>query len=186
MAVQIGAKPDSGFDDPIGMLTDCHRRIEHFLQILCLVADKAAGRGMTDGETAAVEASLQYFRMGGQRHSADEEESLFPRLRTVCGGEKSGEIDGMEDDHQVARALHAGVEQFYESWMKSGLLHKHDQEKLTSMMRQLERLYLQHIRIEEQVVFPLAAKVLDAETIAQMGAEFRARREQVAGPTYLD
>ena len=24
MAIQIGAKPDSGFDDPIGMLKDCH------------------------------------------------------------------------------------------------------------------------------------------------------------------
>ena len=32
MGIQIGAKPDSGFDDPIGMLKDCHRRIEHFLQ----------------------------------------------------------------------------------------------------------------------------------------------------------
>jgi len=34
MAIQIGAKPDSGFDDPIGMLKDCHRRIERFLGIL--------------------------------------------------------------------------------------------------------------------------------------------------------
>ena len=41
MAIPIGAKPDSGFDDPIGMLKDCHRRIEHFLNILCLVADRA-------------------------------------------------------------------------------------------------------------------------------------------------
>jgi hemerythrin-like domain-containing protein len=186
MAVQIGAKPDSGFDNPIGMLTDCHRRIEHFLQILCLVADKAAGRGMTDEETSAVQASLQYFRVGGQRHSADEEESLFPRLLTACRGEKSGEINGMEDDHQAARALHAGVEQFYESWMDSGLLDEQDQEKLSSLTRQLERLYQQHIRLEEQVVFPLAARVLDAETIAQMGEEFRARREQVADATHLD
>jgi hemerythrin-like domain-containing protein len=186
MAVQIGAKPDSGFDDPIGMLTDCHRRIEHFLQILCLVADRAAGRGMTDEETGAVEASLQYFRVGGQRHSADEEESLFPRLRTTCDGEKSCDIDGMEADHQAARDLHTGIEQLYESWMKSGLLHEHDQEKLSSMTRQLERLYLQHIRLEEQVVFPLAARVLAAETIAQMGEEFRTRREQVSGPTCLD
>jgi hypothetical protein len=37
MAIQIGAKPDSGFDDPIGMLKDCHRRIEHFLNILCVL-----------------------------------------------------------------------------------------------------------------------------------------------------
>src|ERR1017187_1715161 len=81
VAIQIGAKPDSGFDDPIGMLKDCHRRIERFLHILCVVAERAAGRGLTDEETAGVQAALRYFREGGQRHTADEEESLFPRLR---------------------------------------------------------------------------------------------------------
>ena len=46
MAIQIGAKPDSGFDDPIGMLKDCHRRIESFLGILCVVVDRAQGRSL--------------------------------------------------------------------------------------------------------------------------------------------
>ena len=46
MSVQIGAKPDSGFDDPLGMLKDCHRRIEHFLGILRLVAERATGAGV--------------------------------------------------------------------------------------------------------------------------------------------
>lgn len=39
MGIQIGAKPDSGFDDPPGMLKDGRRRIEHFLGILCVVAE---------------------------------------------------------------------------------------------------------------------------------------------------
>jgi hypothetical protein len=34
MGTQAGAKPDSGFDDPVGMLKDCHRRIEPVLSIL--------------------------------------------------------------------------------------------------------------------------------------------------------
>jgi len=83
MAIQIGAKPDSGFDDPIGMLKDCHRRIESFLHILCVVADRAQGRRLTDEERAAVQAALQHFRTGEQRHTADEEQSLFPRLRKI-------------------------------------------------------------------------------------------------------
>lgn len=41
MGIQIGAKPDSGFDDPIGMLRECPRRIEHFLGILRVVVDRA-------------------------------------------------------------------------------------------------------------------------------------------------
>ena len=54
MAIQIGAKPDSGFDDPIGMLKDCHRRIESFLGILCVVVDRAQGRSLTTEESDAV------------------------------------------------------------------------------------------------------------------------------------
>src|ERR1700761_783023 len=81
MAIQIGAKPDSGFDDPIGMLKDCHRRIESFLGILCVVVEREQGRTLRDEERVAVQAALQYFRTGGKRHTADEEESLFPRLR---------------------------------------------------------------------------------------------------------
>jgi len=85
MAVQIGAKPDSGFDDPIGMLTDCHRRIEQFLEILVVVAHRAQRRALNDEESAAVRSALDYFRIGGQRHTADEELSLFPRLREAAG-----------------------------------------------------------------------------------------------------
>src|SRR5579885_1247122 len=98
MPVQIGARPDSGFDDPIGMLTDCHRRIEMFLNILCVVADRAAGRALTGEESAAAQAALQYFRIGGQRHTADEEQSLFPRMRASAGQQGSSEIEGLEGD----------------------------------------------------------------------------------------
>jgi hypothetical protein len=76
MAIQIGAKLDSGFDDPIGMLEDCHRRIEHFLDILCMVTERAHTRSLTGEEQSAIKAALQYFYVGGERHTADEEESL--------------------------------------------------------------------------------------------------------------
>ncbi len=39
MGIQISAKPDSGFNDPIGTRKQCRRRIEHFLGILCVVGD---------------------------------------------------------------------------------------------------------------------------------------------------
>ena len=81
MAIQIGAKHDSGCDDPIGMLTDCHRRIERFLGVLCKVIQAAGRRSLTEEEKSAVQAAINYFQQGGQRHTSDEEESLFPRLR---------------------------------------------------------------------------------------------------------
>ena len=177
MAVQIGAKPDSGFDDPIGMLTDCHRRIEHFLEILWLAAQRAAGRALSGEASAAVHAALGYFRKGGQRHNADEEVSLFPRLRAASQEGRLNELDGLESDHRDANLLHGAVENLYHSWEQNGALSGADQAELVSMTQRLKRLYEEHIRMEEQVVFPRAAKLLNQQSIAEIGQEFRARRQ---------
>jgi hemerythrin-like domain-containing protein len=177
VAIQIGAKPDSGFDDPIGMLIDCHRRIERFLHILCFVAESARGRGLTAEETEAVEASLQYFHVGGRRHNADEEESLFPRLRAECTNGEIEEIGGLEGDHQQANELHLAVEKIYRTWIGENKLSEENEQRLQSMTDQLRHLYEGHIQIEEKIVFPHAAKVLGNEAIDAIGKEFHARRQ---------
>ena len=139
MAIQIGAKPDSGFDDPIGMLKDCHRRIESFLGILCVVVDRAEGRSLTSEERDAVKAALRYFRTGGQRHTADEEESLFPRLR-ACDANSLEEINRLEGDHREANDLQASVERLYSTWMACAELPSRDARQLKSQTERLKQL----------------------------------------------
>jgi hemerythrin-like domain-containing protein len=176
MGIQIGAKPDSGFDDPIGMLKDCHRRIEHFLNILCLVVVRAHSRPLSGEETEAIHAALQYFRAGGQRHTADEEESLFPRLRAGSAHDVLEEIQSLETDHETAGSLHAVVESLYLQWISVGSLHQPEAQQLALNTERLKELYAAHIQVEEQRVFPHAAQMLDSETVHAMGEEFRARR----------
>ena len=176
MPIQIGAKPDSGFDDPIGMLTDCHRRIETFLKILATVVERAPGRNLTGEEAAAVNAALQYFRTGGVRHTADEEESRFPRLRAAQATEGVAKQDSLESDHHEAAELHDRVEQLYRDWIANGALNADREQELRSAMQLLTELYGGHIAVEENIVFPQAAQVLDREAIVSIGQEFRARR----------
>ena len=176
MAIQIGAKPDRGFDDPIGMLKDCHRRIESFLGILCVVVDRAQGRSLADEERDAVRAALQYFRTGGQRHTADEEESLFPRLRK-SDAQSLVEIDRLEDDHHHATELHQSVGRLYSSWIDSGSLGLEETQQLRSQTTRLKQLYSDHIAVEETIVFARAMEVLDSQAIAAIGTEFRFRRK---------
>jgi hemerythrin-like domain-containing protein len=175
MGIQIGAKPDAGFDDPLGMLHDCHRRIEHFLNIVCVVADRAAGRALSEEESAGIQAALSYFRTGGQRHNADEEQSLFPRMR-AAGAESVPEIGGLEHDHRDAELLHAKVDTIYSAWIANQVIPPQQQSELKAATDQLKRLYEQHIAIEEKVVFPRAAQMLTPEAIAAMGQELRDRR----------
>lgn len=178
MGIQIGAKPDSGFDDPIGMLKDCHRRIEQFLQILCVVVDRARGRMLNEEESAAVGSALLYFRTGGQRHTADEEESLFPRMRAkekTAGVVK--QLEALETQHREADDLHLAVDKLYSRWVAGNALSAEEEESLRSATLRLKQLYEGHIKIEESLVFPSAAEALDKDAIAAIGEEFRARRK---------
>ena len=174
MGIQIGAKPDSGFDNLLGMLKDCHRRIEHFLGILCIVAERAHSRSLTGEEATAVEAALSYFRTGGQRHTADEEESLFPRLLAAGG---FAELGRLEQDHAEASKLHEEVEALYRSWILAGSLNESNVRRLLFVASRLRELYQAHIQIEDNVLFPRAAQILDQNAIATIGQEFRARRQ---------
>jgi hemerythrin-like domain-containing protein len=175
VTIQIGAKPDSGFDDPLGMLRDCHRRIESFLKILCLVVERANARPLNAEEVAAVDAALQYFRTGGQRHTADEEVSLFPRLR-ISSAKPFEQLNRLESDHHEAATLHQSVEDLYSQWISTGALGADSHDRLLAETNQLKQLYAEHIRIEEDIVFPHAALALDRPTLAAIGSEFQQRR----------
>lgn len=156
------------------MLKDCHRRIEHFLNILCVVVERAQSRTLTADEAAAIEAALNYFRVGGQRHTADEEESLFPRLIAVGG---FVELDRFEQDHVEAAQLHDDVNALYRSWISAGILDENKSRRLLSSTNCLRDLYQKHIQVEDNVVSPKAAQVLDHDTIKAIGLEFRTRRQ---------
>ncbi|HEY2860333.1 MAG TPA: hemerythrin domain-containing protein [Terracidiphilus sp.] len=179
MGIQIGAKPDAGFDDPIGMLHDCHRRIEHFLNIVCVVVNRAGNRALTEEECAAIQAALHYFRTGGPRHNADEEQSLFPRMRAAgAASDELGKIGGLEHDHRDAEVMHAKVDELYSAWIANGSLNSEQHGELAVATARLQQFYRDHIDLEEKVVFPRAAQMLDSETISAMGQEFQARRDK--------
>jgi hemerythrin-like domain-containing protein len=179
-AVQIGAKPDAGFDDPIGMLRDCHRRIERFVGLLGLVARQAEGRALSPEECEAVEASLRYFRESGPRHNCDEEESLFPRMRQGGAGkvlhDVLHDVDRLEGEHRQSEALHKEASELFDRWMADGELSVVDRSRLHAVTTRLAEMYREHIRIEEQVVFPCASQMLDRKAVESIGAEFRSRR----------
>ena len=93
MPVQIGAKAHN-FSDPTGLLSDCHRRIETFLRTLEGVAS-VADRPSTEEARAALESALRYFREAAPKHTADEEDSLFPRLRQMHVPDVEAAIEGL-------------------------------------------------------------------------------------------
>jgi hypothetical protein len=108
MPVQIGAKTHN-FADPTGLLSDCHRRVELFLDALGAVAE-VIDRPATEGTSRALESALRYFGQAAPKHTADEEQSLFPRLRQMHDSEIESafsKLDQLEKEHRWAAPLHA-------------------------------------------------------------------------------
>jgi hemerythrin-like domain-containing protein len=179
MPIVIGAKQESSFNDPIGLLGDCHRRVERFLAVLVHVAAQAHGEPFTGEQRAAWDAALRYFRDAAPKHTADEEESLFPRLRNMDRADVNAllaRVDGLEQDHVRAGAGHAEVDRLGLAWLANGRLSQEEAARLTAVLAELSELYRAHIAIEDTEVFPVAAEALSASDREAIGSEMAARR----------
>src|SRR5579875_734376 len=129
MLTQIGAKPESDFSDPLGMLRDCHKRIQFFLKDLVRLAETSWGKPLNGPERAALERALRYFKDSAPMHTADEEDSLFPRLRALKNqrlNELLERIDSLEAEHELADRAHRAVEEIAGSWLEGGPLNAAD------------------------------------------------------------
>lgn len=179
MPVQLGTIAEHGFDEPLALLSDCHRRIERFLEVLRVVLAQAGEGPLNDEQRRVAETSLRYFREAAPRHTEDEESSLFPRLR--ASNHPSAKlameaVQSLHEDHQAASAAHERVEQLYRQWLDRGALDAASRQRLDETLNELTRLYRPHIELEDTRLFPLAAEALSEGDLQQLGQEMAARR----------
>jgi hemerythrin-like domain-containing protein len=179
MPVQIGAKAESDFTDPVGMLRDCHRRIERFLGVLRTIAEESDGGPLSAERRKALETSLRYFREGAPRHIQDEEVSLFPRLRHQEGAEVAAAlavVERLERDHCTVEAWHRELDGLGTRWLREGALDAASISRFRQLTQQLSQLYDEHIQVEDNEVFPLAATNLPRSDLRTIGREMAERR----------
>jgi hemerythrin-like domain-containing protein len=179
MPIVIGAKRESDFTDPIGMLGDCHRRIEMFLNVLVRVAEQVRGGTLNEEQRGALETALRYFREAAPKHTADEEESLFPRLRRIESADVRAlmaRIESLEEEHVCADRSHGEVDTLGRLWLKDGMLPADRAARLLTLVLQLRDLYRHHIATEDNEVFPAAAVALSASDRQAIGSEMAYRR----------
>jgi hemerythrin-like domain-containing protein len=86
----------------------------------------------------------------------------------------------LEREHDIANHLHDSVDLLFSSWITNHELRLKDQQLLRENLDQLQSIYTEHIKLEETVVFPLAARQLSPDAIKVIGQEFQQRRKQPA------
>jgi len=176
MPVQIGRK-ESDFSNPLGLLGDCHRRIERFLEILIRIAGADASAALGQREREALEKALDYFRNSAPKHTADEEDSLFPRLRGSASAQAAlACVAQLENDHQAAARDHYLVDALGRQWLEAGEIAADKLDQLRQALERLSNMYRHHIAVEDHELFPLAARVLAPDQLAEVGREMAERR----------
>lgn len=158
--------------EPLGLLTDCHRRIEAALATLETAATWTGP--LSADQRLALDRALRFFREMAPKHTADEERSLFPRLRAL--GEDLPELAALEADHVEADRWHADVDQFGQRWLATGEMGSTELQLFAGRVSQLAELYRRHIDVEDNIVFPLARRRLTLDEQRQVQREMVGRR----------
>jgi hemerythrin-like domain-containing protein len=179
MPINIGNKLESDFRNPIGMLSDCHRRIERFLGALLSIAEQAAGGPIPEDHRKHFETALRYFSEAAPKHTLDEEESLFPRLLE----HKSYETDSalailevLEAEHVTASERHSIIDKLGNEWLLQATLSEAATDLLISNLKRLQSDYGTHISLEENNLFPLADRLLTPGEKRLIALEMAGRR----------
>lgn len=172
------------FTDPLRLMVHCHQRIEAQLSSLQRAGEvvRGADTGKLATAFAAVDVACNHFAIAGVRHTLDEEISLFPRLRDLggaAGREALAAISDLEFQHRTAELLHSEFDDLVRYFPRDGSADTREIDYFNQIVSELAVLYRPHILLENNLVFPIAASVLPASEIQQIGKEMRARRADV-------
>ena len=171
MAAAFLSEPAApSFDDPLGMLSSCHGRIERQLATLARLQRHLPQHGCDTDARAAARAILRYFDLAAPNHHADEEQSVFPRLVAATPSARPL-LDALERDHGALA----------EGWVRlrpllAAIAAGQRANLSPKDVATIRRAYDAHIAREEGELIPLAASTFDAQTLAAIGREMAARR----------
>jgi hemerythrin-like domain-containing protein len=161
--------PAPGFDQPLAMLRACHERIQRQCATLTKLVAHLRSDGLTDSARQAAADIQRYFASAGRQHHADEEQDLFPRLRTEPG--LAGLLDTLVREHAVMESLWQRLEP-----LLTAPDTIRDLDAFAQLAGEFNMVYAHHIARENSELLPQAEKLLSSEAQRELGARMAARR----------
>jgi hemerythrin-like domain-containing protein len=86
------------------------------------------------------------------------------------------ELPDLEHDHRRAERLHSTVDELGLAWLRDDALNESNMRDLQSALDDLAALYREHIRTEEERVFPEAQRTLSQQDLEKIGRDMASRR----------
>ena len=166
--------PAVGFDTPFAMLEACHERVLRSLALLQKLQDYLHDHPCDDSARQAARDVLRYFDMAAPLHHEDEELHVFPPLLERGGADTVAAVRQLQQDHEAMSANWQAARALLQA------LAEGSQESFSApdeaLLARFAGVYAEHIRLEEDLVYPAARALLAPEAVQAMGAEMRRRR----------
>ncbi len=164
------------------IICDEHRALSAMLRSILLLLSEHRRRN-TLPDFSVLRAMLFYVDEFPERlHHTKESKLLFPKVRARTR-EADPVLDRLERDHlrgeRAIRYLEHDLLGF--EMMGEGPEGAQRREQFERSMKQYVEFYLDHMRVEETIVLPLAEKLLTPEDWAEMDAAFTKNRDPLTG-----
>ena len=166
--------PAVGFDTPFEMLQACHERVERTLALLQKLVDYLHDHACDDSARQAARDVLRYFDLAAPLHHEDEELHVFPLLLERGDAAVVAQVQQLQRDHD-AMGQHWPDARLRLLALVEGAADAFSAED-EAVFARFAAGYAEHIRCEEEVVYPAASALLDAAALERMGTEMRQRR----------
>lgn len=173
--IKLGAPATQVKRDAVDMLLACHQRIRNFTGIATRLA-AVEGAGAPEIANAA-EAVHRYYAIALPLHEADENDSVYPRLRErlTDQGERAS-LQSMVDQHGPIDAVVARLLPLWEKLKLQPELRTEYATALNEDSQRLQQLWTEHLALEEEIVFPLIRSRLTANDLRDIHREMKVRR----------
>ncbi|HMS05485.1 MAG TPA: hemerythrin domain-containing protein [Burkholderiaceae bacterium] len=166
--------PTAGFDEPFEMLAACHERVERMLGLLARLIEHVQAQPRDDSAVQAARDVMRYFDLAAPHHHEDEERHVFPALLAHADARIVAGVRRLQEDHR----------QMSLDWReaRASLLALAEARIERFSAQDLERLarfsarYADHIRLEEEQIYPAARAGLTPAELLAAGQEMAKRR----------
>jgi hemerythrin-like domain-containing protein len=169
-------RPAPSFDDPVGLLLACHRRIEKHCDTLQRMPKHLEKHGVDSDLQTAITRILRYFSLAGPAHHADEELGLFPWLlaRPDFPGALRAPLRNLVDQHRQLETAWQNLSEDLNDLIVTEKPRALRLEPFVIMNRA-------HIALEDGEIFPLARQILDPDSANALGRTMILRRREEDG-----
>ena len=166
--------PGAGFDQPFELLDACHDRVRRSLDLLARLRAYLRDKGCDDSARQAARDVLRYFDIAAPLHHEDEELHVFPPL--LAGGDAAltALVQQLQQDHvrMAQRWAEARGALLDLAEARTDAFTPGQQAALDAF----NACYADHLRHEDDSIYPAARALLGMDTQQAMGREMAARR----------